>query len=367
MSFDLFGLVHKVTVFDTVSVDDGAGGLVVRKNSDIYTNRKCRVSMLSLDKDEAKSYGLDSGDYWQVVMQYSPLVDRSQFIRITTASKAMAPNGDYRIVWQRPHQTEIGANHHHQIICEFEGQTIADVADETTLDDNLIAAYLFNGTLENSAGAEDNALPTLTVISGEESYVGESKEGDTSRYDQAIVAITDPSETSLNRDVNRASGELSFSMWIYPQSLAGSQGITSKATDATNREWDIVRSGSRTFVRFYEEDNSELVLLASNNGALALNEWNFIGFGIDDDEDVNGYQLVHYWSDDGLGSLQSTTRTGLNPVCNRPSALFQLGKSLASGVGFNGFIDAVQIADRMWTDAEWAEIYNSGAGKFYPF
>jgi len=362
MAFDLFGLVHKVDVFDTVSVSDGAGGLVARRNATIYANRKSRISMLSLDKDEAKGYGLDTGDYWQVVMEYSPLVAKSQFISISAASKAMAPDGDYRIVWQRPHQTEIGAWHHHQIICECESTEVPEASD---LSDGLIGAFSFEGTYLNAASGLENALPTLELLSGDELYRGEAKQGNTSK-EAGVVGYLDPSLMSLNRDVNDATGEFSFAGWFYPENLTGSQGLASKAGDITTREWTVIRSSSQIYLQFFDAASSQIVLIAAPSGSLALNQWNFIGFGIDDDEDVNGYQLVLWYSNAGnSNALESLTRTGLAAVGNQTGVPFRLGNSY-SGTQLNGLIDGVHMWDRMLTDAEWAEVFNSYAGSFYP-
>ena len=76
----IHGLNQKVSVIRKIEGDDGFGGISL-SDSTVYTSRKCRITTMS-DKDEREGYGEASGRHWNVVMELSRGLQRSDFVRV---------------------------------------------------------------------------------------------------------------------------------------------------------------------------------------------------------------------------------------------------------------------------------------------
>lgn len=74
------GFNQSVLVIRKIEGDDGFGGISLT-NSTVYASRKCRITTMS-DKDEREGYGESSGQHWNVTMELSKGVQRSDFISV---------------------------------------------------------------------------------------------------------------------------------------------------------------------------------------------------------------------------------------------------------------------------------------------
>ena len=116
----LYGLVHKVAIVRRAQTSNSMGNVVETSvgQTTVYANRRCRISRLDQDEDALRSYGLDSGDYWKVVAEYSPLLANADMAVVPSGMPS--PAGNYRVVWHQQYSNETGRPHHTTVIMELE-------------------------------------------------------------------------------------------------------------------------------------------------------------------------------------------------------------------------------------------------------
>ena len=116
----LVGLCHRVDIKRRADADDGSGGVALGTSTDIYLGRRSRVTVMT-DRDEAEGFGLSSGQHWQVLLKYSPLVAKSDFINLSATSKAAPiPTGQvFRVLWVKHQVDHLGRFHHSSIVMEL--------------------------------------------------------------------------------------------------------------------------------------------------------------------------------------------------------------------------------------------------------
>lgn len=78
----IFGLVHRANVLRYADADDGYGGVTQGVVTTIYSNRKCRITLMT-DEDEQKGFGNVSGKKWDVILEYSPNIVTSDFLQVS--------------------------------------------------------------------------------------------------------------------------------------------------------------------------------------------------------------------------------------------------------------------------------------------
>ena len=119
----MLGLVHKVDIVRKADSDDGAGGIIPNgAESAIYSKRLMRITAMS-DIDAAQVFGQASGETWKVVAEYSPDIQRQDFLRLASGVTQNAPipaSQDYRIVFVRQQIDWTGAFHHTSLTIEKE-------------------------------------------------------------------------------------------------------------------------------------------------------------------------------------------------------------------------------------------------------
>lgn len=115
----LFGLRNKVDIVRYADGDDGAGGIGPGAEIPVSSGELVRISRLDRDEDIQAEYGLDSGEYWQVVSNLNLQILNGDFVVITSSSNPPCPNGYYQVVWTRTYQDEHGCNHHTSCLIKF--------------------------------------------------------------------------------------------------------------------------------------------------------------------------------------------------------------------------------------------------------
>ena len=119
----LIGLVHKVDIIRKEDADDGAGGIIPNgAESSVYAKRHARITAMS-DVDAAQVFGQASGETWKVLIEYSPDVQRQDFLRLASGVTQSAPipsSQDYRILFVRQQSDWTGAFHHTSLVVEKE-------------------------------------------------------------------------------------------------------------------------------------------------------------------------------------------------------------------------------------------------------
>jgi hypothetical protein len=119
----IIGLVHRVDIVRKEDADDGAGGIIPEgAESSIYSKRLARVTAMS-DVESAQVFGQASGETWKVLVEYSPDIQRQDFLRLASGVTQNAPipsSQDYRIIFVRQQSDWTGGYHHTTLTVEKE-------------------------------------------------------------------------------------------------------------------------------------------------------------------------------------------------------------------------------------------------------
>lgn len=119
----IIGLVHQVDIVRKADADDGAGGIIPNgAETTVYSKRDSRITAMS-DVDAATMFGQASGETWKVLIEYSPDVQRQDFLRLAAGVTQDAPipsSQDYRILFVRQQSDWTGAFHHTSLVVEKE-------------------------------------------------------------------------------------------------------------------------------------------------------------------------------------------------------------------------------------------------------
>lgn len=80
--FPIYGLIHTVDIIRGSQVADSRGSGITLSEISVYTSRKCRISRYNKTKDTTLPEGLDSEKVWRCLLQYSPNVLNSDFVKV---------------------------------------------------------------------------------------------------------------------------------------------------------------------------------------------------------------------------------------------------------------------------------------------
>lgn len=174
---------------------------------------------------------------------------------------------------------------------------------------------------------------------------------------------------SFNRTNNeyftRADSNLSYNStngrtwagWINPTSSASSYPMILTRKGAS-REWEIFLNGGNFL--FWWNGGSNVILKTLNLDS----GWHFfvvtaIGQG--------GGSVTTLDFDDSGSPASGTVPGSLNNDASATTLIGQYNTATDPDGSYNGLIDEVGIWDKVLSAAEQTELYNSGAGKTYPF
>ena len=150
-------------------------------------------------------------------------------------------------------------------------------------------------------------------------------------------------------------GDFSVSMWAYVATGGGgdyAQVVGQMDGGSGNQNWVILSTFGIKF-SYYNYGN---ILVNQVDMSGHVNSWTHVVFTRNSSfirGYVNGSLIV--------GPTSATAPTSV------PSANFRMGTRNDGYSAFNGKLDEVALWTRAITDSEVTELYNSGAGKFYPF
>jgi len=169
--------------------------------------------------------------------------------------------------------------------------------------------------------------------------------------------------TSIANGTLDLQGVKSVNVWVYPTSFAASEGmILSKASGGAVIPFRIADQA------FGAGDGKPVLYIGSNTGdisitstiAMTLNQWNMVTTTWTGDTTVNGMKIYVNGSLGAEGTFSGTQETSTNP------SYFGKNNSTGNG-GFAGRLDETGIWNKVLTQTEITELYNSGAGFPYPF
>lgn len=211
----------------------------------------------------------------------------------------------------------------------------------------LINGLLFYAQLDESSGNAYDEIGPLTGTASNITYTESGKIGRCFTFNgsSSVVNFGDNIEPTT---------AISIFAWIKATSLSTETAIVYKTDYSTGWCGYRLTVGSSGYLGFLLGDNTGGLLDITYGTGLANSAWRFVGATWDG-------STAYMWIDTGKRSGASWTSTIVHLSTN-----LCLGSS-SSAMWWPGEIDEVGIWNRALTDSEVTELYNSGAGKTYPF
>jgi len=222
---------------------------------------------------------------------------------------------------------------------------------ETTnsLWDGLLSYYKADGTSDDAIGTNDGTL-TYGATYG----TGIINQGFSLDGVNDYVNMGD----TLNFD---GSTPYSISMWVNLDSLSGVQMLISKQSIASskvgysifyyNGRFDSILANNRT---------SNNIYVRAGTTTPSINTWYNIVLTYDGSKNASGISFNINSVDEVIVVENNLTGSISNSID------FNIGARNSSAQYTNGIIDEVGIWERVLTQSEITELYNSGIGKQYP-
>ena len=156
----------------------------------------------------------------------------------------------------------------------------------------------------------------------------------------------------------------SMNFWLFNPSAQSTTVFTDFGNDALNKGFylDLTNTSSHT-IRFVGFNSSvNIIALSASGGSGFLNRWSMTTIA------VNGTSLKIYL--DGTLTASGTMTLPLNYVANSYPCLgaYKLNNNTPNSYLSNGTkVDELNIWTKELISTEVTELYNAGAGKFYPY
>lgn len=163
------------------------------------------------------------------------------------------------------------------------------------------------------------------------------------------------SRINTNSSVKSGTGAFTIALWI--KSTGTSTVICTKRGAVTeNGQWNFLIEGGGHLL-FWDYNGSAFQFLTSGTSTSVINDgnWHLVGFT------RNGTSGTYY-----VDGVSNGTKTALSNLSYNTQTV-KFGSDDYSASYFNGAQDEPYIFDGVLSDDEWLELYNSGAGKQYPF
>ena len=222
----------------------------------------------------------------------------------------------------------------------------------------LVAYYPFDGNSNESINGY-NGVDTSVTYTTAKNGLGASFNGTSSKI--IVPNNLDFTPTNGTNDV-----PMSWSFWVNFSSINHMQLMTRRTTNSVP-EWQISinNTGVLRFLIFSQNSTTNYLEINTSSGFFNVSQWTYITMTYDGSGLNGGLKLYK----NGIAASTGSASTGTYVKCTNT------GSNTAFGVGewfignyINGILDEVAIwKNRELTSLEVAELYNSGAGKFYPF
>ena len=241
---------------------------------------------------------------------------------------------------------------------------IVNSGSSNPLNINLYAVYKAESNANDSLGTYNGtAQGGLTYSAG--------KSGNAFTFNGTNAYVSLP-----NNSMN-FTGDFSISMWIYPTSgltqsiidnLAYTNGVVYKGWQLDINNSTGSDTGKITFSIPQGPGGSTGTFWQFTTTALTNNAWNHLSLirvgGVNTYCWVNNISQAYTLSGTGANITTNPTYNALQYVTI--GAFKQLSGAVGNLVKSGGMIDESYIYNRELTTLERTDLYNSGAGKFYP-
>jgi len=223
---------------------------------------------------------------------------------------------------------------------------------------NLVAYYTLNGNSNDSINSHNGVDTSVTYTTGKNG-LGASFNGTSSKI--IVPNNLDFTPTNGTNDV-----PMSWSFWVNFSSIDFMQLMTRRTTNSVS-EWQISisNSGILQFKIFSQNSISNYLAFNTFDSISPVSTWTQITITYNGNGLSSGMKLYK----NGTETLKAPFLVGTYVKCTNIGSNTAFGAAeWFSGNYFNGILDEVAIwKNRELTSLEVSELYNSGAGKFYPF
>lgn len=223
----------------------------------------------------------------------------------------------------------------------------------STLGTGLYAVYKAESNANDSLGTYNGtARGGLTYITG--------KNGNC-----FVPNGTDAYVELPNNALNSLGQTFSIALWVNPSSVVnGNKTLVSTYNNNAGLDYgfelDLATDGTQLFLGLF---GTSTVILSSSIGALTRNAWNLVLL-----ERVAGTSTKIYVNNSVVASNASAVDTRYYSTMYASIGALKYGASSVSQyLGSNYNYDEVMFWSRALTTQEKTELYNAGAGKFYPY
>jgi hypothetical protein len=233
---------------------------------------------------------------------------------------------------------------------------------------NLVAYYAFQNNANDSLGVhngtEVRALYATGINGNARDYSNDN-----------LIRQTDVSDSN-DFTFSTITNDLPFSisLWANFTSFSSNSNylINKRASIATGttQEWEFFRdsSNNKITINLFNQGQGTSFITALSNDITTTGVWFHIVATYDGSSNQSGLNIYI----NGSLNISSRTQTGTYVRMNNTISAIRMGQPRfnASDVSFKhrGLLDEVAIwKNRELTSTEVTELYNAGAGKFYPF
>jgi hypothetical protein len=242
--------------------------------------------------------------------------------------------------------------------------TLTDAGSDFLTD--LVAYYAFQNNVNDSLGVHNGTeigSPTYTTgINGQGIDFGNDA---TLRY----VDVADSDDFSFTDGTNDLP--FSISLWVNFSSFSstGNWLISKRDNSSIRSEWQFIRLSSNNAIRLnlYSGGAQTNVILVESNSFSTTGSWAHLVATYNGSGNQSGLNLYI----NGSLNVASRTQTGTYVGMNNTASVVTIGQakfSVVNTLKHRGLLDEIAVwKNRELTSTEVTQLYNAGAGKFYPF
>ena len=163
-------------------------------------------------------------------------------------------------------------------------------------------------------------------------------------------------------------GSFSVCAWVYLNALGSQEFLSVYTTTGNQAEWNIgVVTGTNLWRIIISMNGATTLITAVPASFVAtLNTWTFIAAGFDRTGLYNGRQTAQWISINGV-TANVTRRDAVTSIFTGTAPLEMSGVNVGAADRLNGRIGPSGYLPRTMSPAEARFLYNSGAGRQYPF
>lgn len=172
-------------------------------------------------------------------------------------------------------------------------------------------------------------------------------------------ADTEYFEVADNSGISGSNNDLTIAFWFYPTSVTGTQVLAHKGwqgANDVNREWVIYLSGANLFWT----PQRSTTFADTAVGGVTINTWHFVVSSLRTSDGLRSNRFNN-------GTAVTGTTAGLIGGVNDGTRTMQFGASTNQALYYSGTICEFGMWKRLLTTDEQTYLYNSGAGRTYPF